>query len=490
MSAEAGAELLFSGIGYLGYTWCASCFLAKILEEEGVRKSSSKIIFSFLFFSIHWAMALLVESYKIPYIFYAAASHILLIFLTMAVFYGNHTQKETEKTLFAAVFLALATGLVGNFTESCLSCGWLVFHGLAASAKRITGIFGWMVWEKMNNDPQSETIGRWAGQMIILMKYGAEIAVLNRLVKPMVSVCSDKRKRWYFYLSIPLIGMLFVVDFVNWAASNGIMVQNWGKYGLYENQLFSHGAMCIFTGLAMAATGFFVFGMDKIYQEERAGEQYRAQVMYYQMLEEQYTRQERLRHDLKNHLISLENLIQNRQWERAGSYLREMAKIGQIEAGEEATGSLVMDALLYHKKQEALEHGIDWKCDIEFPQHSPIKEIDLCILVGNVLDNALESCIRLREKESLKEAVLQEEAEEKLWIQICMRTFKKCLFFEVRNPTDLKSPSETVKSRKNHPEHHGWGLANIKAAADAYHGTVHMEIKEGIFTLAVLLPLV
>lgn len=71
-----------------------------------------------------------------------------------------------------------------------------------------------------------------------------------------------------------------------------------------------------------------------------------------------------------------------------------------------------------------------------------------------------------------------------------MRTFKKCLFFEVRNPTDLKSPSETVKSRKNHPEHHGWGLANIKAAADAYHGTVHMEIKEGIFTLSVLLPLV
>lgn len=489
MSAEAGAELFFFGIGYLGYTWCASCFLAKILEEEGGRKSSSKIIFSFLFFSIHWAMALLVESYKIPYIFYAAASHILLIFLTMAV-YGNHTQKETEKTLFAAVFLALATGLVGNFTESCLSCGWLVIHGLAASAKRITGIFGWMVWEKMNNDPQSETIGRWAGQMIILMKYGAEIAVLNWLVKPMVSVCSDKRKRWYFYLSIPLIGMLFVVDFVNWAASNGIMVQNWGKYGLYENQLFSHGAMCIFTGLAMAATGFFVFGMDKIYQEERAGEQYRAQVMYYQMLEEQYTRQERLRHDLKNHLISLENLIQNRQWERAGSYLREMAKIGQIEAGEEATGSLVMDALLYHKKQEALEHGIDWKCDIEFPQHSPIKEIDLCILVGNVLDNALESCIRLREKEPLKEAVLQEEAEEKLWIQICMRTFKKCLFFEVRNPTELKSPSETVKSRKNHPEHHGWGLANIKAVADAYHGTVHMEIKEGIFTLSVLLPLV
>lgn len=489
MSANAGAELLFFAIGYLAYTWCASCFLAKILEE-GIQKLSSKIIFSILWVSMNGAMALFVENGKVPYILYAAANHILLILLTMAVFCGNPMQKETEKMLFAAIFLALAMGLVGNFSESCLSCGWLLAHALATSSKHIAGRFGWLFSEKVNRTPQTETIGRWAGQIIVLIKYGVKIAVLNWLAKPMVSVCSDKRKRWYLYLSIPLIGMLFVLDFVNWAASNGIMVQNWGKYGLYENQLFSHGAMCIFTGLAMAASGFFVFGMNKIYQEERAGEQYRTQVMYYQTLEEQYTRQERLRHDLKNHLISLENLIQNRQWEQAGSYLREMAKIGQIEAGEEATGSLVMDALLYHKKHEALEHGIYWKCDIEFPRNSPIKEIDLCILVGNILDNALESCIRLREKESLKEAVLQEEAEEKLWIQICMRTFKQCLLFEVRNPTDLKSPSETVKSRKNHPEHHGWGLANIKAAADAYHGTMHMEIKEGIFTLSVLLPLV
>lgn len=461
----AAADILLSCVCYLSYAWCASCFFAKILGkgtlQEPRKQTSAKIIFSLLFFCINWAMAWFMENSRVPYILYAAANHILLVVLTMAVFRENPLQKETEKKLLAAILLALITGLSGNFSESLFCCTGLYLHSLVNSA---------------NNGIPTEVIGIWGSRIIMLLTYSTEILAVSLLCRPLVSVFADKRKTWYFYLSVPLFCILFVTDFVNWGASNGIMVQNWENYGLYENQLFSHGAICIFTGLAMAASGFFVFGTDKIYREERAREEYHFQVLYYQMLEEQYTRQERLRHDLKNHLISLENLVQNRQWEQAGNYLREMAGTGQIEAGEEATGSLVMDALLYHKKREALENEIDWKCDIAFPKDSPIKEIDLCILVGNILDNALESCIRLQKKEEPR-------------IHICMRTFKQCLLFEVRNSTDLTSLSETAKSRKIHSEHHGLGLANIKAVVDAYNGTMHMEIEEGYFILSVLLPL-
>ena len=82
---------------------------------------------------------------------------------------------------------------------------------------------------------------------------------------------------------------------------------------------------------------------------------------YYKMLEEQYGRIERLRHDMKNHMLALENLARNQQWQQAVEYLREMTEMGGVGTGDEATGSLVMDALLYHKRQQAVEMNIRWQ---------------------------------------------------------------------------------------------------------------------------------
>ena len=113
------------------------------------------------------------------------------------------------------------------------------------------------------------------------------------------------------------------------------------------------------------------------------------------MMEEQYGRMERLRHDMKNHMLALENLARNRQWQQAGEYLRGMTEMGGVGAGDEATGSLVMDALLYHKRQKALEHHIRWQCDVRVPKDCPVKETDLCIIAGNILDNALEASLGL-----------------------------------------------------------------------------------------------
>lgn len=145
------------------------------------------------------------------------------------------------------------------------------------------------------------------------MTYLIGITAVNLLSKPLGPVFSHERKSWYPGLAVPLGGIVLMTDLVNWAATNGIMVQDRGRFGLYENQLFSHGAICMFAGLAMVAAGFFVFGMERIDREEKAREQYQSQVMHYQMMEEQYGQMERLRHDMKNHIIALDGLMQNRQ---------------------------------------------------------------------------------------------------------------------------------------------------------------------------------
>lgn len=430
---------------YFLYAWQASCFLKRHLQG----KSSEREAFFGLLFCSHGIMAAFLERENIPYILYAMCNHAMLVGLTMAVFKG-----EKEKKLLAAVILEVMTELFWNFSESFLCC------------------LGLILVKALPGGRQAVSVGVWGDRIITVMTYTAGITAVNRMSKLLKPVFTEKRKSWYLCLAMPLFCIIFVTDVANWAASNGIMVQDWGRYGLYENQLFSHGAMCIFTGLAMAAAGVLIFGMDRIEREERTREQYRSQVMYYQMMEEQYRQMERLRHDMKNHVIALNNLVQNRQWEKAGSYLGEMARAGGVEAGDEITGSLVTDALLYHKRRQAIKRGILWKCDARLPKDCLVKEIDLCIIVGNALDNALEACGKLPEKDHP-------------FIQVYLGKIKKCLFIEVRNSADIEDGWENKKN----PGEHGLGLENIKAAVDSYNGTVHVEAQKGVFTISILLPM-
>lgn len=455
MNMAGNLDICLSVVCYLMYVRCISRFLK--IHLQGKRREQE--VFSVLFFFGCGMMKIWMKGKDVPYILSVACIHVFLCLLTMTVFGG-----EKEKRLFAAVAVAAMTELIWNFCESLFTCGALLLVHAAEGGGSMAAI------------------GKQSGRVLLVMTYGTGIAVINRLSSPLHSVFTDKRKSWYLCGAVPLGCIIFVMDIVNWAASNGIMVQDWGKFGLYENQLFSHGAICIVTGLSMAAAGFFVFGMEKIDRKERAGEQYRCQVAYYEMMEEQYGRMERLRHDMKNHMLVLENLVQNKSWEQAGDYLRELAEAGSIKAEDEVTGSLVLDALLYHKRKEALAENIRWQCDVRVPKDCPVKGTDLCIIVGNILDNALEACLRLR------------KAEEP-FIKVYMETIKKCLFLEVQNSMNADERQEDGgslkrgRSQKENPWEHGLGLGNMKAAAAKYNGAVHMEAENGIFTISVLLPL-
>lgn len=449
MSTGAYAvDLSVSLVCHLMHTVCISRFLRKHLKGS----ASEAGVFGMLFFCGYAAAAFLLEREEIPYILYAFCSHTLLAGLTVVVF-----GRDRERTLMAAVLVIIMTGLLWNFGESFLCCLGLILTNALTGSRRAS-------------------VGVWGGRSITVMTYVCGLAAIHLLSSPLESVFAGKRKSWYVSLLAPLLCIIFVMDLANWAASNGIMVQAWERYGLYENQLFSHGAMCIFAGLAMAAAGFLVFGMDRIDRAERAREQHLFQVRYYQMMEEQYSRMERLRHDMKNHMIALNRMVQKHQWESAADYLREMAEAGGLEAENEITGSIVLDALLCQKRRQAAEKGIRWQCDARIPGDCQIREIDLCIIVGNVLDNALEACSGQTNKETA-------------FIEVYLGTIRKCLFLEVRNSMEPEGGKEEGSAGKKHPGRHGLGLGNIKAAAAGYNGAMHTEKANEVFTISVLLPL-
>lgn len=194
------------------------------------------------------------------------------------------------------------------------------------------------------------------------------------------------------------------------------------------------------------------------------------------MLEEQYGQMERLRHDMKNHMIALQGLLDNREWEKMQNYLNQMLQAGNISDSEEVTGNKVADALLYRKRKQAEKKNIIWECDLHIPQICGVDEFDLCVLLGNMLDNAIEACDRMKEGAHK-------------FINIQSGRIKGCLLIEVKNSTSMESIDETGISQKENPEEHGIGLINIRETAHKYDGVVNTEMDNGVFIISILIPL-
>ena len=193
------------------------------------------------------------------------------------------------------------------------------------------------------------------------------------------------------------------------------------------------------------------------------------------MLAEQYRQSERLRHDMKNHVIVLSALSQNQEWEKIDDYLRNMEDI-VLDTGGDMTGNKAVDALLYQKRKRAEEENIKWECDVQMPKGCCINEFDLCVLFGNILDNALEACRRMQNGECR-------------FVNIQAKTVKKCFLLEVKNSMDRMEKYTDGFTNKGDSQEHGIGLLNVGDVVNRYNGAVHKEAEKGIFVISILMPL-
>lgn len=245
--------------------------------------------------------------------------------------------------------------------------------------------------------------------------------------------------------------------------------------GLYYDQIFSYSGNCVLTGLSIFATRFYVFGMNRIYLEQEKSNQYHSQIAVYKMLAEQHSQSERLRHDMKNHIIALSGLFQGREWKKMGDYLKQLEKNG-LETDGDMTGSKAVDALLYQKRKQAEREEVRLECDIQIPKVCCINEFDLCVLFGNILDNALEACERLQPDESS-------------FINIQAGIVKKCFLIEAKNSMGRTEKYRKGFSSKENSQEHGIGLLNIGDVIKKYNGAMQTETENGTFVISILIPL-
>ena len=393
---------------------------------------------------------ILGRRYPDLYSFFAVSGSIFFVGLVILFF-----QSDREKRILAASILIVVIKLVSEFCASLLDC--LVLFFLHTVKKIPEPLFG-----------------GWKGGLVSGIGYCFAIFAIYLMSKRLEPVFCGKPGKWYVILAVPLLVIVTVYDVASLGASNGIMVRSGGGMGVYYDQIFSHSEFLVLAFLSMAAAGFYVFGMNRIYLEQEKSSQYHSQISVYKMLTEQYRQSERLRHDMKNHIIALTALSRNKEWEKIEDYLKNMEGV-ILDAGRDLTGNKAMDALLYQKRKQAEGEDIKWECDMQMPKGCCINEFDLCVLFGNILDNALEACGRMR-------------GDECHFINIQAKTVKKCFLIEVKNSMDRTEKFTEGFTNKDDSQEHGIGLLNVGDVVNRYNGAVHKEAGKGIFVISILMP--
>lgn len=140
------------------------------------------------------------------------------------------------------------------------------------------------------------------------------------------------------------------------------------------------------------------------------------------------------------------------------------------------TGNVMVDAILNSKLSLIKSKKIKVNAKAKVPSELKISEVDLCVIIGNLLDNAMEACLR-------------QPKQEDRFIRVFIGVLKDQLYISVSNSAggEIKKIGKTYLSSKN-SETHGFGLMRIDRLVSKYEGYLNRQNEEGMFATEIMLP--
>lgn len=174
------------------------------------------------------------------------------------------------------------------------------------------------------------------------------------------------------------------------------------------------------------------------------------------------------RHDYKNHMLIVTSLLNAGLTGEAMDYLQKVKVSSGVAAQTFSTGNFVVNAILNNKNELASDYGIEMTFTGVVPQEG-IENDDLCTVVGNLIDNAIDGARR---------------APEKKYIRVKGAVRSGFFTISVKNAVAEKAEikNNKLKTTKADTRRHGIGLKNVAAVAKKYHGAAVFSCDDTEFT--------
>lgn len=178
-------------------------------------------------------------------------------------------------------------------------------------------------------------------------------------------------------------------------------------------------------------------------------------------------------HDLKHQLRALEQMSDAERRDKISETLKAIDFYDAVVK----TGNDALDTLLTEKSVYCTNHGIRLSCMVNTRRMEKLDLVDLYTLLGNAIDNAIESADRLSD-------------EGKKTVSLSIRDQGKMLYIQVENfyEGEIKTADGLPVTIKADKENHGYGIKSIRTIARRYGGDIRIETADGIFSLQIILP--
>lgn len=192
-------------------------------------------------------------------------------------------------------------------------------------------------------------------------------------------------------------------------------------------------------------------------------------------VENMYRQMRGWRHDYRNHINMIHNFLESGEIEKCKTYVEQLGADLQTVDTVIKTGNVMLDAILNSKLSFAKSRDIKVHAKAAVPGTLHIEDVDLCVLVGNLLDNAIEACTHMEE--------------EPPFIRVYIGMKGDQLYICITNTVHGRAKQvggKFISGKRG--DNHGFGLMRIDKICRKYDGYIHRGSEEGVFSTEILLP--
>ena len=307
------------------------------------------------------------------------------------------------------------------------------------------------------NDFLQSSLGRYLGMIGTDLIYLWLIGIMHRTINKRLR--NLPVKYWILIIIIPITS-IFLLQIIldSFTAYNSI---NYWSLGISLLGI-------IYINIAMF--NFFESYEDKIklnYLEtlkQQEQENYKLLTLSYKQVRE-------FKHDIENQFSVLNDMLENNDIVSAKEYLVKLSSFVRLANRLCYTGNNAVDSIVNIKGSLAQTYNIEFICKVNIITSIKVDELELCRIIGNSLDNAIEGCQRAG------------TPHKHIWISLTEEREK--LFLVITNTSD-KVDTAVLSSTKKEKGLHGIGMSSIKSSVERLEGLMNYSYENGIFKLNIM----
>lgn len=222
-------------------------------------------------------------------------------------------------------------------------------------------------------------------------------------------------------------------------------------------------------------TDTYKFNLIFAEQKRQMERQITVQKEHYTMISSKIEETRKLHHDIRQHFRVMQSFMHKKQYNELAQYLSEIESTEYEASPVTLCKNALIDALLQYYGTISIKREIDFDVRLSALATLPIADVDISVLLGNLLENAYEACLCIKDKNTEK------------WISVHGIFDTKTIKLQIKNSTDAITQKEWKKGLSSKHSGHGIGLRSVRTVVEKYNGIIDIINENGCFSVSIII---